>query len=95
MTAEWKSESWERPWAIFRGFRIRVGVTAAILLGGLVWLVLYLVLLAERFPWYDNLVVILATLVLAPVTVLGMWISWGMRLRRRMRGWVDPEVESW
>ncbi len=67
----------------FRGLRRRVVATVGLLVGGLVWVILYLAFLAGRFAWYQNLAVVLATFLVVPAVVVAMWVSWGMAAGRR------------
>ncbi len=69
----------------FRGLKSRIVGTVALLVGGLCWIVLYLAFLAGRFPWYQNLAIVLVSLIVFPVVVVAMWISWGMSVGRRFR----------
>ena len=69
----------------FRGLRARILATLGLLAGGLCWVILYLAFLAERFAWYQNLAVVLASLLVVPFVVLAIWISWGLSLGRRLR----------
>lgn len=66
-----------------RKLKARIVATVALLVGGLVWLVLFLAFLAGRFPWYQNLAVVLVTLLLVPVIVVVMWVTWGLSAVRR------------
>jgi hypothetical protein len=74
-----------------RKLRARVIATVALLVGGLAWIVLYLAFLAGRFPWYQNLAVVLVTLFLVPTVVVLMWVTWGLSAARRFhrRFWYD------
>lgn len=69
----------------FRGLRARVVATIALLAGGLGWIILYLAFLAGRFAWYQDLAVVLVSLIAFPASVIAMWISWGMSVGRRLR----------
>jgi len=82
------------PWAVrsfFRGLKRRVVATVALLVGGLVGVLLYLGFLATHFAWYQNLAVVLVTLLTVPAVVIVMWVQWGFSLHRRFRGtpWDD------
>ena len=74
--------AWERGSRFFRGIRVRVVATLGLAIGGLIWLILYAAFWAARFAWYQNLAVILSTLVAVPTIVIGMWVVWGLRVRR-------------
>jgi hypothetical protein len=69
----------------FRGLRIRIGATIALLVGGLCWVFLYLAFLAGRFAWYQNLAIVLVSFLVVPAIVVLMWISWGVGVAGRVR----------
>jgi hypothetical protein len=69
----------------FRGLRLRIAATISLLVGGLCWVVLYLAFLAGRFPWYQNLAVVLVSCVAVPTAVVVMWVLWGISVGRRFR----------
>jgi hypothetical protein len=85
MSSEWPtSRSWRNPVGpVVTGLKIRLASTAVLLVGGLVFVMLYLAFLADRFAWYQNLAVILSTLLVVPVAVVVMWVAWGLSLGRR------------
>jgi hypothetical protein len=67
-----------------RGLRARLIATVSLLVGGLCWVMLYLAFLASRFPWYENLAVVLVSFLAVPTILLAMWISWGLSVGRRL-----------
>jgi len=67
----------------FRGLKIRIAATVALLVGGLCWVILYLAFLAGRFAWYQNLAIVLVSFLVVPAVVVMVWINWGMSLARR------------
>jgi len=67
----------------FRGLKTRIAATVGLLVGGLCWILLYLAFLAGRFSWFQNLAVVLTTVLLVPAIVLVMWILWGISMGRR------------
>lgn len=69
----------------FRGLKARIIATLVLLVGGLCWVILYLAFLAGRFPWYQNLAIVLVSFLLVPVAVVVMWVFWGMSVGRRFR----------
>jgi hypothetical protein len=69
----------------FRGLKARIVATLALLVGGLCWILLYLAFLAGRFSWYQNLAIVLVSLIVVPVAVVVMWVLWGMKVGRRFR----------
>jgi hypothetical protein len=69
----------------FRGLKIRIIATVALLVGGLVWVILYLAFLAGRFAWYQNFAIVLVSFLLVPALVIVMWVLWGISLGRRFR----------
>jgi len=75
----------------FRRLKRRIVATVALLVGGLAGIVLYLAFLAGRFPWYQNLAVVLVTLILVPTIVVVMWVVWGFSAARQFHRafWYD------
>jgi len=88
-----RAERWDRRGEMFRGLKRRVVATVGLLVGGLVWIVLYLAFLAGHFAWYQNLAIILSTFLVVPTVVIVMWVLWGLGLGRRLRGWADESIE--
>lgn len=80
----WQSLPWPLLWAAFWDYKRRVAASFGIALAGIVWLVVYAVFLAQRFPWYDNLAVIGLTLFAIPAAIVGIWIAFGIKLHRRL-----------
>jgi len=74
-----------------RGLKARIIATVSLLVGGLAWIVLYLAFLAGRFPWYQNLAVVLVSLFAVPTIVIVMWVTWGISAARRFHRafWAD------
>ena len=64
---------------ILPSLRRRIAATLGVLVGGPVAFLLYLAFLGPRFPWYQNLALGLAVLILTPTIVVGLWISWGLK----------------
>ncbi|MCI4367678.1 MAG: hypothetical protein L3K08_08000 [Thermoplasmata archaeon] len=85
MSSEWPSSpSWKNPvGSLITGLKIRIVASVGLLVGGIVFVMLYLAFLAERFAWYQNLAVILSALLVVPVGVLLMWVLWGLNIGRR------------
>jgi hypothetical protein len=85
MSSEWPtSRGWRNPAGmLITGLKIRIVASVVLLVGGLVFVLLYLAFLADRFAWYQNLAVILSALLVVPVGVLLMWVLWGLNLGRR------------
>jgi hypothetical protein len=84
-----RSESWEYRDRILSGVKRRIGATLGLITGGGLAIVLYLAFLAEKFAWFQSLAIILTILVLVPVVIVAMWVSFGLsigRMRRR-EGW--------
>ncbi|MGD1099262.1 MAG: hypothetical protein ABR888_02820 [Thermoplasmata archaeon] len=67
----------------FRGLKSRIVATIGLLVGGLCWVILYLAFLAGRFPWYQNLAIVLVSFIIFPTVVVVMWIFWGLSVGRR------------
>lgn len=67
----------------FRGLRVRIGATIALLAGGLSWILVYLAFFAGRFGWVQNLAVVLVSLIAVPSAVVVMWVAWGISAGRR------------
>jgi hypothetical protein len=82
MVASQYSTALEERGHFFRGLRRRVVATVGLLVGGLVWVILYLGFLAGHFAWYQNLAVVLVSFLVIPAVVVAMWISWGMAMGR-------------
>jgi len=78
---------------MFRGLKRRVVATVGLLVGGLVWIVLYLAFLAGHFAWYQNLAIVLSTFLVVPTVVIVMWVLWGLGLGRRFGGWADDPFD--
>jgi hypothetical protein len=70
---------------VVRGWKWRAGASVALLLGGLVWLVVYLAAFAVRFSWYVNVGVVAGSIVLVPAIVVAIWVRWGRAVRSRLR----------
>ena len=68
---------------VIRGLWRRVWGSVALLVGGLLFVIAYLGFLAVHFPWYENLAVVLTTVVMAPVLVIALWATWAAGLARR------------
>jgi hypothetical protein len=68
---------------ILRGLWVRIWGTVALLTGGLLFVILYLGFLATRFPWYENLAVVLSTIILVPVLAIAIWASWALGFARK------------
>ncbi len=83
------AEKWERGHSVFYGVKARIVATVGLLVGGLVWIILYAAFWAGRFAWYQNLAIILSTFLIVPTAVVVMWILWGIGMGRRMRGWAE------
>lgn len=88
MNEAWESQSWGSPRSVVRGWFARVIVTGAVLVGGLVGLILYLAFWGGHFPWYQNLAIVLSTLLLVPVVVVLVWLAWAVGAARRARAWM-------
>ncbi|HYB78553.1 MAG TPA: hypothetical protein VEG66_02180 [Thermoplasmata archaeon] len=75
----------------FRKLRARIIATVALLAGGLAWVVLYLAFLAVHFAWYQNLAVVLVSLLAVPTIVVAIWVSWGLSMGHRIHRaiWFD------
>ena len=67
----------------FAGLKSRIVATVGLLIGGLCWVILYLAFLAGRFPWYQNLAIVLVSFLVVPTLVVVMWILWGISVGRR------------
>ena len=85
---------WRRGSEVFRGLKARVAATVGLLAGGLVWIILYLGFFASHSAWYENLAIVLATLVIVPSVLLVMWILWGIGVGRRFRDWAEDSFEA-
>ena len=84
---------WEQGRRMIAGLKIRIAATFALAIGGVVWLLLYAAFWAGRFAWFQNLAVILSTLLVVPALIIAMWILWGVGMRRRL--WLDDPFGPW
>lgn len=73
---------------------MRVVATAGVLVGGLVWILLYAAFWAGHFAWYQNLAIIMSTFLVVPSIVVVIWVLWGIGLGRRMLDWVDGPFDG-
>jgi hypothetical protein len=87
MSEDWESELWETGYGIWRGLRRRVAATFGLMVGGFVWLVLYAAFLASRFAWYENLAVVVCSLLVGIAAISALWILWGLGIHRRFGRW--------
>jgi len=74
---------------VLHGLKIRIGATLSLLVGGFVGIILYLAFWAGRFTWYQDVAVVLSVILIVPLSVILLWISWGLGMRRRMTDWFD------
>jgi hypothetical protein len=93
MTGWGSAERWERGRSLFHGLKVRIAATLGLFVGGLVWILLYAAFWAGHFSWFQNLAIILTTLITVPVAVVAMWVMWGIGVGRRMRSWVDDRFD--
>jgi hypothetical protein len=68
---------------MLQGLKIRILASIGVATAGAVFIALYLGFLAERFPWYSNLAVVLSALFVIPALLAGLWIHWGIAFARR------------
>lgn len=69
----------------FRGLKVRIVATVALLIGGLVWVILYLAFLAGHYAWYQNLAIVLVSFLVVPTIAVVMWVVWGISVGRRFQ----------
>ncbi len=86
------NEGWLGPWetpmrSIVRGWKVRLVASVSLLVGGFVGLILDLAFLGSRFTWYQNLAVVLSTILVVPVVVVMIWVLWGIEVARRTHLW--------
>jgi Na+/proline symporter len=93
MNETWTTHSWVSAGSIVRGWKVRAAATVGLLVGGFVGLLLYLAFLAGRFAWYQNLAIVLSTLVVVPVVVVTIWVFWGVTVARRARAWFEDPFD--
>jgi hypothetical protein len=91
MSSDWSaSRAWRNPVRpLLAGLRIRVAASAAFLVGGIVFVLLYLAFFAQRFAWYQNLAVVLSATLVVPVAIVVIWVMWGLSLGRRWATYDD------
>jgi hypothetical protein len=75
------------PWGVgrslLRGLAWRIGATAAFVVGGFVFVLLYLAFWAGRYAWYQNLAVVVSVAAIVPTAVILLWIAWALSMGRR------------
>jgi hypothetical protein len=92
----------EGPRELMRGIRRRVAATLGLVLAATVAIVVYLAFFAIQYAWYQSVAVILLVVVITPVVIIAMWVSFAMsqagrRIDRAGRGrhrggmWSGPE----
>lgn len=92
--SEWSRVAmWERGRRMLAGLKIRIAATFALAVGGIVWLLLYVAFWAGRFAWFQNLAVILSTVLVVPASIVAMWILWGVGMHRRF--WSEGPFGPW
>ncbi|MCI4323020.1 MAG: hypothetical protein L3K03_03210 [Thermoplasmata archaeon] len=64
--------------------RRRLLASITIVVGGAVFVMLYLGFYAMRFPWYSNLTVVLSTIAVVPALLLALWVHWGLGVAQRL-----------
>jgi len=79
----------------FRGLKARIVASVGLFVGGICWVILYLAFLAGRFAWYQNLAVVLVSVLIVPAVVIVMWVLWGMKVGRRFRDAVWDDEYPW
>lgn len=67
----------------FQGLRIRIAASLALVVGGFVFVLLYLAFWATKFTWYQNVAVVLSTALVVPVALVALWVTWGLGVARR------------
>ncbi|MCI4323394.1 MAG: hypothetical protein L3K03_05165 [Thermoplasmata archaeon] len=72
------------PVRLLRGLKIRIVTSLVLVVGGFLFLVLYLAFWGTRFAWYENLAVVISTIVLVPVLMFAMWALWGIGIGQRL-----------
>jgi len=76
-----------------RAIKRRIAATLALAVGGIVWVLLYAAFWATHFNWYQNLAVVLSSILIVPTVIVAMWVLWGVGLAGYHR-WHDS-VEIW
>jgi hypothetical protein len=69
---------------LLRALKLRIASSLALVVGGFLFVVLYLAFWGPRFAWYENIAVVLSTIVLVPTVLFAMWALWGIGLGQRM-----------
>lgn len=69
--------------SIVRGLYRRILASASLVVGALVFTLLYLAFLAARFSWYQNLAVVVSVALVVPTALVLMWIAWAFGFARR------------
>ncbi|MFQ6129778.1 MAG: hypothetical protein ACE5OT_03080 [Candidatus Hadarchaeaceae archaeon] len=76
----WKSEEWECEMP--PGGAARVAVSIVVGVGWLIFLILFLAFYADGFSIYQNLAIILASLLVMCAILGPMWAHWGIKTSR-------------
>lgn len=83
--SDWNDVKGKAPWAV-KGFGWRV--TATILLGVLwfCFLIIWLFFYAGNWDFYQNIAIIVVSIILVIGALAAMWASWGMRYAKQTEG---------
>jgi len=83
-TESWSPENGAEFVPNFLGsLRLRIAASAALVTGGVVFVLLYLAFFASRYAWYQNLAVVFSATLIVPVAVVVLWITWGLGIARK------------
>lgn len=84
------------------GLAPRVAVSAVVFFGWLIFLVLFLAFCAGSFTIFQNLAIILVSILVGIAILAPMWITWGMKYGKQMeKEWKteewkrSPKKKSW
>jgi preprotein translocase subunit SecY len=68
---------------VVRGLGIRVVTTVLLPVASLVFMILYLAFFAHSYTWYQNLAIVLVTVIIVTGAIILMWLMWVMRTGKR------------
>jgi hypothetical protein len=71
-----------QPSRVIGGLMRRIAASAGMVVGGAVFVLLYLAFWASRFAWYQNLAVLLSVALVVPAVIAVLWITWGLSIAR-------------
>ena len=68
-----------------QGFGWRIGISILVVFGWVVFVLLWLLFYASRFNIYQNVGVLLVSILVGMAVLADSWVSWGLRYGRKYR----------